>query len=141
MLEGDQGSGRLSRMDTLLWLMEVGTPRVQENGSSGPSPREGMLEREDLQGKRAGNRLGVRSSVRSFISREMGGERGRSLMNWQKHGGQIMWRLVCHAKEFRLGLQTKTIQLQNHSNRLLCDGKNRTEETQNLPVIQRSFVP
>lgn len=31
--------------------MEVGTPRVQEDGSSGPSPREGMLERETCKGE------------------------------------------------------------------------------------------
>ena len=31
--------------------------------------------------------------------------------------------------------------LQNHSNHLLCDRKNRTGETQNLLVIQSSFVP
>lgn len=48
--------------------MEVGTPRVQEDGSSGPSPREGMLEREDLQGRRACHFLGVCSSMCSFTA-------------------------------------------------------------------------
>lgn len=90
--------------------MEVGTPRVQEDGSSGPSPREGMLEREDLQGGRACHFLGVYTSMCSFISRETGGDRGRSLMSQEKQGGQTTWSLVCHDKEFRLGLQTKTIQ-------------------------------
>lgn len=63
-------------------------------------------------------------------------------MSREKHGGQTTWSLVRHAKEFRLCLRTKTIQLfANHSNHLLCDGKSRTGETQNLLVIQRSFVP
>ena len=84
--------------------MEVGTPRVQEDGSSGPSPREGMLEREDLQGRRACRFLGMCSSMCSFISRETGVDRGRSWMSREKHGGQTTWSLVCHAKEFRLGL-------------------------------------
>lgn len=48
--------------------MEVGTPRVQEDGSSGPSSREGMLEREDLQGRRACYFLGVCSSMCSFTA-------------------------------------------------------------------------
>lgn len=109
MLEGDPGSWEAIQ-DTLPRPEEVGTPRVQEDDSSEPSPGEGILERKDLQGRRAWHFLGAGSSMCSFIIRVTGGERGRSLMSQENRGGQITWSLVCHAKEFRLGLQAKIIQ-------------------------------
>lgn len=109
MLEGDSGSWEAIQ-DTLPRPEEVGTPRVQEDDSSEPSPGEGILERKDLQGRRAWHFLGARSSMCSFTLRVTGGERGRSLMSQEKRGGRITWSLVCHAKEFRLGLQAKIIQ-------------------------------
>lgn len=80
--------------------------------------------------------LGVYSSMCSFISRETGGDRGRSLMSQEKQGSQTMWSLVCHAR-----VQTWSSNQDNPICKIIQTtccvmGRIGTEETQNLLVTE-----
>lgn len=114
MLEGDQGSGRLYRMDT--WANGSGDSRGQWLHLD--QVLEGACWRE-CKGRACPSWVCIAPCAPLSAERQVG--TGAGLMSQEKQGSQTMWSLVCHAKEFRLGLQTKTINLQNHSNHLLCD--------------------
>lgn len=121
-------------MNTLPRLEDMGTPGVQEDISSEPSPGEDILEREDMKARRACHLLGASNSTCSFRSRVTGAERGRSWMDQATHmkvrARGALWVIL---RSSNLVFKPRESNCwQNHSNQLVCDGEQGKENQEPL---------